>query len=222
MGAKFTPVSKVDAKDGNIVYAPTSKDHKTVTIYFYNDGLLFKSFGCMGSFKLIMDAGKMPRIEWVFNGTFEKPTDTSIPTTAVYNGEKARPFIGAEFSVDKYKAIIESLAIDISNSIEKRIDANAPEGVLGFLITGRDTQGSFNPEIVKEGSHPFWGNWKDGKPMALTTTIGKEAGSMLNITAPKVQYRELTMGDRSGVRTYEIPCRFAMDSGDDELKLKFY
>ena len=222
MGATLTAESSADAKDGHIVYHPASTAHKTATIYFYNDGLLFKSRGCMGTFKLVMDTGKMPEIEWTFKGTFETPTDADIPTTAVYSAEKAKPFVGANFSVGGYAAIIESLAIDIANSIERRVDANAPEGVLGFLITGRDTQGSFNPESVKEATHPFWANWKGGQAMALTATVGKGTGSLIDITAPKVQYREVTMGDRNGIRTYEIPCRLAMDSGDDELKLKFY
>lgn len=208
-------------KNGKIIYKPSSSGHKTLTLWIYLDGILFKSNGAMGSMKIIAEAGKMPRIEWTFKGTFSTPTDAPIPGGAIYQSVKAVPFTGAKFKIGDYSAIIESLNIDLANDIQRRVDANAPEGVAGFLITGRDTQGSINPEAVIEATHPFWAKWKSGSAIPLEATIGKEAGSRLKLSAPKVQFREITLGDRSGIRTYEIPCRFAMDSGDDEFVLEY-
>lgn len=207
--------------DGKIIYKPTSSGHKTITLWIYLDGILFKANGCMGTMKLMAESGKMPRIEWSFKGTFNVPIDMAIPSGAVYQDVKAVPFTGAQFRVGGYSAIIEALNIDLANDIQRRVDANASEGVLGFIITARDTQGSINPEAVKEATNPFWKDWKAGKAVALTATIGKTVGSKLKVSGPKVQYREITLGERSGIRTYEIPCRFAMDSGDDELVLEY-
>ena len=84
--------------------------------------------------------------------------------------------------------------------MQRRDDANKVEGVAGFRITGRDSQGSFNPEVVTEATKAFWADWKSGLAQALTVSNGTISGAKILITAPKVQYRELNYGDRNGIR----------------------
>ena len=61
----------------------------------------------------------------------------------------------------------------------------------------------------------------------VTQEVSKTYGVVLNgganntitITAPKCKYRNVGIGDREGVRAYEIPFAMARNAGDDELSI---
>lgn len=206
----------------SVVYDPASDGLKSVTLYVYADGLLHKILGCVGSVSANMVVGQIPTLQWTFKGLYQAPTDVAIPGGAVFNAEIGVPFLNAAFTTDAYAAIVQALTWDMANEIARRDSINEVEGVKGFLISGRDTQGSFNPEAVDEATHPFWGDWKSGVQHALTATVGSVAGALIDITAPKAQYREVNYGNRSAVRVYDIPMTLPQDAGDDEIQLKFY
>jgi len=222
MNPTFTAESSGGAGDGDITYDPVSDSLKSVTLYWYNDGLLHKMLGAVGNMRINGEAGQFGTIEWTFRGLYTDPTDADIPSGAVFNAEKPPIINGIALSVHAYQGAIQSFAVELANEIARRTSVNAATGVVGFLITGRDTQGSMNPEQVKEATHDFWAKWKSGLAGALSMTIGTVAGAKIDITAPKAQYRSLTPGARDGVRIYDIPLTLAQNAGDDELVLKFY
>ncbi len=207
---------------GDITYDPASDSLKTVTLYSYPDGLLHKIHACRGSVAFNADAGKFGELSWTFKGLYITPTDAPIPAGAVFNQEKPPPFLNANLTFDGYSPVVQSFAFDLANDIQRREDANSAEGVIGFVLGGRDTQGSFNPEAVLEATHTFWADWKSAKEKAFSATFGSVLGARIDITAPKVQAREMSYGDRNTVRTYDIPLTFAQNLGDDEVQLKFY
>ena len=61
------------------VYTPVSTGFSTSTIYTYLDGLLTKSLGCLGTFKLDMKAGQAPDLSFTMQGTYSNPIDTALP-----------------------------------------------------------------------------------------------------------------------------------------------
>ncbi|MCF8719212.1 phage tail tube protein [Nitrospina gracilis] len=222
MNPTFTAESSGGAGDGDITYNPVSSSLKSVTLYWYNDGLLHKLLGAVGNMRINGEAGQFGTIEWTFRGLYVDPTDADIPGGAVFNAEQPPILNGISMSVHSYQGAIQAFAVELANEIARRNSVNAATGVVGFLVTGRDTQGSMNPEQVKEATHDFWAKWKAATQGALSMTIGTVAGAKIDITAPKVQYRELTGGARDGVRIYDVPLTLAQNSGDDELALKFY
>jgi len=93
-------------------------------------------------------------------------------------------------------------------------------GIVGMTISGRSPQGSFDPEAVVEATHAFWNEWELATAVALNIgPLGASAGNIVQIAAPKVQYREISYGDRNGQLTYQIPIALAMNAGDDELTI---
>jgi hypothetical protein len=206
----------------DVTYDPVSDSLESVTLYVYTDGLLHKILGCVGSVSANMAVGQIPTLQWTFKGLYQAPTDVAIPAGAVFNSQIGVPFMNAAFTTAAYAAIVQALTWDMANEIARRDSINEAEGVKGFLVAGRDSQGSFNPEAVLEATHPFWADWKSGVQHALTATVGSVAGALIDITAPKAQYREINYGDRSAVRVYDIPMTLPQDVGDDEIKLKFY
>lgn len=210
------------AGDGHIDYSPISDNKPSVTLYVYFDGIVHKVMGCVGNFKLDLKAGKYGVLDWTFKGLYVEPTDAAIPSGAVFNQQLPVPVLGANFTIGGYPAIIEGFTADVANKIEKRVSASAPEGVVGFIITDRDTKGEIDPEAVTVAAHNFWNKWKTGTAEALAITVGNIAGAKIDITAPKCVYASVDWAVRSGIRTYKLPFTLAQNVGDDELKFKFY
>jgi len=210
------------AGDGKIEYDPASDSLKTITLYVYKDGILHKIHACRGSLSFDAEVGKFGSISWTFKGLYVRPIDAVLPAGAVFNPQKPPVFLNASLTLGGYAAIIQAFTFDLANDIQRRDDANSAAGVIGFVIVERDTQGSLNPEAVTEATHPFWGDWETAVEKAFTMTIGSVAGAKIDITAPKVQAREMNWADRNSVRTYEIPLTLAQNAGDDEVKFKFY
>jgi len=203
----------------SIVYSPISTDFESVTLYVYRDGIFHKIVGCMGTFKITGEVGKYLEIEWKFNGIYASPTDASASDEA-WSQVKPVTIVGASFSIGAYAAICEKLEIDINNTIAARKSLNAASGLIGFQLTGRSPQGSFDPEVVTEATHGFWAKWESADALALSIgPIGSTSGNIIAIAAPKVQYKDLSYGDRDGVLTYQVPFALAMNAGDDELTI---
>lgn len=222
MNPTLTAETTGGAGDGHIDYLPISSALKSLTLWVYLDGVVHKVNGCVGDFKIDAKAGKYGVIEWKFKGIYTVPIDAEIPSGAVFNSQLPAPIFSAAFSIGGYAGIIESVSLDLSNKIEKRISVNAAEGIIGFLITERESKGEIDPEAVTLATHNFWSAWKLGTAEALTFTIGSTAGAKIDITAPKCVYSSIDWADRAGVRTYKLPFTLAQNAGDDELKLKFY
>lgn len=204
--------------DTNIVYAPVSAGFESCTLYVYRDRLFHKVTGCRGSFRIAAEAGKPVMVEWKLKGCYLSPTDaaSSVP---VFGGLLPPIAAGAGFTVGDYSPVTEKLEIDINNTLAERKNIAAQNGIAGFEITARKPRGSFEPEAVAEATHPFWNNWENGTPLALSLTVGTAAGNRFRIEAPALQYSEIDYADRDGRAVYRVPFLLAMNDGDDELTI---
>jgi hypothetical protein len=149
------------------------------------------------------------------------PADVAI-ASPTYDSTVPAPVIGLGFSVASYSAVIESLMLNLNNTLTHPGDVNSPDGYSSVYITKRDPGGSINPEHQLIATHDFIDKFRKGTAMALTTgAIGGTAGNILTVTMPAISYREAAPGDREGVRTMEMSYGAAESSGDDEVSLAF-
>ena len=99
---------------------------------------------------------------------------------------------------------------------------SAANGYSQIRITGRDVSGSFDPEATLLADHDFAAEWKSGAALALDSgVVGSAAGNRWRIQCPAISYREISEGDREGLRTLEIGFGAAEINGDDEISLVF-
>jgi len=64
------------------------------------------------------------------------------------------------------------------------------------------------------------GNWRSGAEMALALSIGSVAGNTIAVSAPKVQYQDVKLGDRSGLSSLDITGLLCRNTGDDEWQIQ--
>jgi hypothetical protein len=207
--------------DTSVAYSPvtlTPSSQESVTIYFYEDGVLHKMVGCRGSVSLSASVNGIATLSFSMSGMWVDPGDVALPDAVL--SEIVPPVVeDLGLTVGGYTPSVNSLSFDVGNTVSQRKDVNAEGGIAGFFISARTTSGSIDPEAVALGTFNPWSLWKDGTRAALAATIGSVAGNICALTAPAIQYKAPSYSEREGLRTYDLP--FSCTGDDDELTLTF-
>jgi hypothetical protein len=204
----------------DVTYAPASSSHGSATIYCYLDGIRYDLVGARGNVEMTAEAGALVRLNWTISALFELPTDQAI-VTGVYDATKPEACKGATFTIAGYAYVCQALNFNKNNNVTLRPSIAGTDGYAGVEITGRNPSGSFNPEAILRATKDLWSEWNAGTPGALNFVLGATAGNIATVTAPAMVYREVTPGDRDGMAVYDVPCTYAMSSGDDEISIVY-
>ncbi|MCX2780424.1 phage tail tube protein [Microbulbifer thermotolerans] len=203
----------------SVEYAPASAGHESVTLYYYEDGSVYKLTGCRGTVSVNLETGAAGKFSFTITGHVSGPTDAAMPTVS-YDATTPPPVINASFSVGSYSAVINALSLDLGNTIATPPSMSAEDGYSEIIISDRDVTGSFDPEATTVAAKNWAGEWKAGTAQTITTgTIGSTAGNQYELEISSAWYKELSPGDRDGLRTYEIG--FGAAGDDDAFKIIF-
>lgn len=222
-GCNFTQTLVATPGQECCKYTPHSEmEGEALTIWFYRDGLLFKADGCRGTFSLDTKVNEYAKFKWEFTGIYAGPVDSGVMLTPTFSSVVPPVFKGAQFKIDDFAAVIESLKFDMKNSIAKRPDANAATGILSWNITDRQVSANIDPEVPALAEKDFWDMWQKSESVPMTATIGQTAGNKCVITTPRVQIDDVKFADRENVLTYGMPLLVKpTDAGNDEIEFKF-
>lgn len=207
----------------SVTYTPTSdpSEHKSVTIYVYEDGTLYKVTGCRGSFTVDLTTGAAGKLSFKMTGHLYAKSDTSM-ASPTFSSIVPPVCLGASFAVDSYSAIISKLAIDPGITVATPDNLSASDGYGEIRITGMAPTFTIDPEQTVLATYDWIANWQDNSTGAMTTgTIGSTAGNRYTITAPAAVYTEITNGDRNGVLTREVKGMLVDTTGDNFLAIAY-
>ncbi len=205
----------------SVTYAPVSNAVESITLYYYQDGIFYKMLGARGNVSANLEVGAVGKLSFTFTGHVIEPVDEAL-VTPTYNATVPTPFINAPFSIGGYAAQINALAIDAANVLAFPPSPGASDGYGEIQVTGRDTQGSYDPEARLVSVDDPHTALNDGSELVLDTgLIGATAGNRYQLSAQRVSYRDTGPGDRDGIRTYEIPFGCAETTTDDDIALQF-
>ena len=217
---KACGVSETLVANTSATYKPASDSVPSVTIGVYMDGKIYKTWGARGTFRLDLNHGSPGVLHFTFTGADWSEEDGAMLSGVSYNTTLPPVLLAANFSVASYAALINSLTLDAGNEVVLRSDINKGSGYISALIASRKPTVNFDPENVLVATHDFLGNWKDGTLMALSATLGSDAGNTIGISAPKIQYQEARLADRTGLSVLELTGLCTVDSGDDEWQIQ--
>jgi len=193
MAESITTESSPGAGDGHVDYTPHSDavNAKSLTIYYYIDGELYKIVGAVGTFKINGQVGSFPTIDFTFKGKLLSASDSPMPSSVSFESTKPVPFQNVQFTLDGNNSFVCSqLTVDINNTISERPDIQEPDGVKGFFISDRSPNGYIDPERVLRATYDLFGKFKAGTEGSMSAVVGTTPGNIVEITAPAVQYTE--------------------------------
>lgn len=193
---------------------------KSATIKVYQDGELHQIAGTVLDCSIEAVVGNIVFAKFKGMGKFSDVTDAAFPAITPSNND---PYVfqGGAFTRGGVSMFISKLSLEFGNKITMRDDVNDVHGIKGFVITGREVKGSFDPEKLSVATYAFLNKMKTGEEAALSVYWGS-GQDIIIITAPKTQMIDVKTGDRNGIATYDVPIRFNRNTGDDELIIQMY
>lgn len=205
-------------------FSPTTESPgsnvKTATIAVYQDGMRKILSGAVGSFVLNFITGQPVSIDWTFQGIYNAVTDVSI-LSPTYPTVLPPRFANSTFTVGGVTpGCIESLSVDVGNTIFLRPCPGAAAGIASGVITERMVTGSMNPESRLVATYDVFGKWLAGTEEALSIVLD-DGTDVITFSAPKLQRTNVQEGDRSGLQIDDVSFACNPSSGDDEFTIAF-
>lgn len=208
----------------SVAYAPTASSgtFKSVTIYLYKGGILWKAVGCRGNFSIVYPAGQYPQITFNVQGKVTGILDTACPTDATYNATLPVQVESAAFSFGSFNdAVIRQFSIESGNPLTPRKDINSAQGVKGYAVMKRNPRYAITAEAELEATHTFWGDLQARTEEAFDLVVGTTAGNIVTLAVPKACPDQIRVSDEEGMMMYEISGQALKNSGNDNFTLTF-
>ena len=198
---------------------------KTLTIGLYEDGVIKKLRGAMGTFVITFTAGKRAMVEFTFTGIWCEPEDGTI-LAPTYPTVLPPRFASSSLLVDTdWSPQLDEMTLDIGNDVQLREDSGDISGYHSAVIVDREVGGTMSPEATSVADHDAYGDWLRQTQVTMGLIIGRGStdGNTITIAAPKFQITAVDEGDRNGIQTDEIEYKLlrSASAGDDEFTMVF-
>jgi hypothetical protein len=211
--------SETVTAETDVVYAPVTNNPKTVTLYYYLDGVLHKMSGCRGNVTFELNARSIPVLKFKFTGFYTAATDTSLPTGADYSAFMAPQAVNKvntpSMSLHGISAAMQTLSIDMGNQIVYRNLI----GIEAVVMTDRKPSAQTSIEMVPIATYAWHEAVRLGTLGAFALVHGVGAGNIIQIDAPKVQLLNPQYADSDGVAMINLGMDIQPDEGNDEITI---
>ena len=213
-----------------VEYTPVSTGLKTVTIYYYDDGVLHKLLGVMGNVKLSAKVGDKPMLKFDFVGldggisaANATATLTAWKTPVVMTKANVIDItLGATYALGAISGGVAypstGLELDFGNTVNYTpLLSNETVD-----ITDRDSSGSVELDLTAAQEVSMMGIVKANGTQSVALTIGLAAGNKIMVFGPAAQLFNPKKVDLNGKRMIGYDLRLvptAAGSGNDEWRI---
>lgn len=203
----------------SVAYLPTST-FESCTLYVYRDGLLWKILGAVGTFEIVVEAGKIPLVKWTFRGKYTIAEDAAL-VTGTYESTEGVVAESTSTQISGFAGVVRSFSVDIANQLTDRPSLNAAGAMQAVRISDRTPSGKMTLEAELRATEDIIGEWDAGTMVNFTSTIGTSAGQIVQIkSTSNVQYDEIPPGDDNGILMFDAGLRFSGTDNEIEIILK--
>jgi len=216
---KACGLSETVASGTSVTYAPVSSSFSSVTIHYNTDGVRHKITGARGTFTMNASVGEIPTIEFSFQGIYNAPDDSALPS--VTYGDQATPLIfkngnTSGFQLLSHSGSLMSVSMDCGNELAYR---ELVGGTKEVLLVNRSSSGSVSLEAVALSSKDFFAAALAETTGNLQFLHGTAAGNKVQFTSSKVDIGDVNYGEEDGIQMLEIPYTLVPSTAGDEFSL---
>lgn len=211
-----------------VEYLPATDLLKTLSIYYYDDGLLHKLLGAFGMVKLSAKVGEAPKLMFDFIG-IDAGVLAVANATATLTGWKTPVAItkanvidvnfgctyatGALAGGTQYNST--GLMLDWGNKVEFSPMLTTEE----IVINDRAISGNVSVELTAAQEVTFMASVKANTLQGMGFVIGTASGNKIMLHAPAVQLINPKKEDVNGKRVIGFELRCVPVAGNDELRI---
>jgi len=216
-----TATASADPVSAGFEIKPVSSSVVSLTMGLFEDGIRKVLKGCRGTVKFNFKIGEPATLDFSFKGVEAGVTDVPMFTGVSFDNTVPPVLLNAVMACDGVSLNIGEMEINVSNTLASKDKIDDAKGILSFMITGRDMQGSFNPEMVPVATHDFFSKWFSNTPMVIDLAYGETEGNKFRFYAPGIIYNKIDDGDRDGLQLAQTSFDLtgSMEPGDDELAI---
>jgi len=212
-------------------YLPVSTAFGSITIYWYDDGVLHKATGCRGTFTLDMAVGKRPVMSFKFTGIYASPTATanaSLTLTAwktpmvVVDLNTQDTTFGGTHTTSTAPAVTggtpypsQGLTLDMGNSI----NFTALLGGETVDLTQRAATGKVVLDLTAAQEVTMMGNVEAATLITLGLIHGTVTNQKAMVWLPGVQLTNPSKVDVNGKRMIGFDLVLTPVAGNDEFRI---
>lgn len=212
-------------------YSPISVGMKSVTVYWYDDGVLHKARGVRSGGGLLAKIGALPKFSFKLIGLYSTPTAAALPTTitsafkqpqVVRDGNTQQLTFGATHALATAPVLAggtmypsQGLEIDfgISNQFTALLGGESVD------ITDRQMTGKVTLDLTAAQEVAFAQAVEAGTLSSMGLQHGTVAGNKALIWAPSVQMKNPQKVEVNGKRLVSYDLRLLPAAGNDELRI---
>lgn len=206
---------------------------KSVTIYYYDDGVLHKLLGARGSFSVNLNVGERPVFSFKFLGldggvtatTNATPTLTGFKTPLVVTDTNTGAVtLGATYATGALTGGTEYVAagfdFDMGNDVQfTDLLGTATLAGQSVDITNRGMSGKLRLDLTAANEVTFMAAVKANTVQSLAVVHGTTAGFKLLVFLAQVQLINPSLEDVNGRRLIGFDMRVLPSAGNDEIKI---
>ena len=197
----------------SVAYDPLTNAHESASIYFYQDGVLWKLLGAVGTVSLAYAMNSITKLTFVMSAPYLAPTDVADPGGETY--QTTPPIVASSADVISEGGAIKvgSLEIDVANDVQEHYTTGQHE----FTVADRQPTMKLSKDSVS--TIVDWTALLAGTDVAMSAIIDGGAGNKATITAPVARRTTLAPGLRAEKYLRDVEYNLYESSGDDQLQL---
>lgn len=191
---------------------------KCISIGVSEDGVFKELIGAMGEVSFDGEAGKRMMLSFDFKGIWVAPTDVALPA---YAPSTRAPLCmqSGTFTLATLAIKIAKFSLKMGNNVALRGDVTGVGGIAHAYIGDYDPEISIDPESDLVAGYDYFGAFLAGTEAAVSLVV-TDATDIVTFTIPKVQYKAIKEGDRSGIQIYDLTgqCNITSATVNDAVK----
>jgi hypothetical protein len=211
-----------------VEYLPATDALKTITIYWYDDGLLHKLLGTFGNCKLSAKSGEAPKLTFDFVG-LDGGVSEATNATATLTGWKVPVGVtkanvtdinlGCTYSAGALSGGVAynstGLTLDWGNSISFAPMLTTEQVVFG----DRDMTGTLSLDLTAAQEVTRMTAVKANTLTSIGFVLGTATGNKIMLHMPSVQLINPKKEEFNGMRLIGFDMRVLPSTGNDELRI---
>jgi hypothetical protein len=211
-----------------VEYSPVSSEMDSITIYYYDDGVVKKALGCMGTFEMAMGEGERPVFKFSFTGIDGGASAASTPSLTlsswkaplvITDTNTAQVTLGGTYSAGVVSGGTTYNSRGLSLNIGNDVQSNAMLGDQSVGITNRDATGSIEMDLTAAQEVSLMSDVNANTVTSMSMLHGTTGGGKILVFAPAVQRINPKQADYNGYRHISMDLRLTPSSGNDELTI---
>ena len=199
----------------SVAYDPLTDSHEACSIYWYEDGLLWKLIGAEGNVSLSYTMDEIPVLTFVMSAPYLEPTTVAYPGGETYQTQVPIAASSADVISEGGAIKVGSFSADLANAVEEHYTTGQHE----FTIDDRQPTLTLTKDSISTIAD--WTALMGETDVALSATIDGGAGKKITISAPVARREGISDGERGARHLREVSFSLYESSTDDQIKFLY-